>query len=382
MGGNKKHDNDYHMKECNNVTSSDDDYNIFIKECKGYTHMPVIFPEKRRIIAIGDIHGDYDFAVKCLVKAKVINDNFDWIGGDTYVVQIGDQLDGCRGVKYKCNEAGSVTENNITVIGNTHLKYNKNWPNDINVMHLFTYLNNKAKKHGGAVISLLGNHELMNSLGNLSYVNYNDLQKSKNLVKQSGGDMLPNKTDASAEKARKNIFKPGNKYAKYMACNRLSAVIIGSFLFVHAGVTGEVAKEIGVKNQKDLFKINCFIRKWLLGLISIDNIPVLLQSINYSPFWQRILGEIPPDTGLDNPVCENFVGKTLKMLNVNGIIIGHTPQFSRNHSGINSTCNSTVWRIDTGGSESFSKFDNGEFKDERKIQVLEILDDAKINIIS
>ena len=362
-------------KECDNVTSGDDDYNIFIKECKGYTYMPVIFPKKRRIIAIGDIHGDYDFAVKCLVKAKVINKEFDWIGGDTYVVQIGDQLDGCRGVKYKCNEAASVKENTIIVSGNTHKKYNKNMPNDINVMHLFTYLNNKAKKHNGAVISLLGNHELMNSLGNLSYVNYDDLQKSKNLVKQKGGDM-------SAEGARKHIFKPGNKYAKYMACNRLSAVIIGSFLFVHAGVTGELAKEIGVKDQKDLFKINCFIRKWLLGLINTDNISVLLESIDHSPFWQRILGKIPPNVGLDNPVCKEFVGETLKMLNVNGIIIGHTPQFSLNHSGINSTCNSTVWRVDTGGSESFSKFDNGEYKDERKIQVLEILNDSKINILS
>ena len=57
-----------------------------------------IIPAKRRIIAIGDLHGDWDATIKSLKKAGVINNSLNWIGGDTVVVQVGDQVDkGGRG---------------------------------------------------------------------------------------------------------------------------------------------------------------------------------------------------------------------------------------------------------------------------------------------
>ena len=49
-----------------------------------------------RIIAIGDIHGDYYILIELLKLAKVIDCNNNWIGGSTYVVQLGDTLDGKR----------------------------------------------------------------------------------------------------------------------------------------------------------------------------------------------------------------------------------------------------------------------------------------------
>ena len=47
-----------------------------------------------RIIAIGDIHGDYYIFIELLKLAKVIDNNLNWIGKDTYVIQLGDTLDG------------------------------------------------------------------------------------------------------------------------------------------------------------------------------------------------------------------------------------------------------------------------------------------------
>ena len=56
---------------------------------------PPTFVEQRpeRLIAIGDIHGDFRAAKKALKLAGVIDGDNQWIGGETWVVQTGDQLD-------------------------------------------------------------------------------------------------------------------------------------------------------------------------------------------------------------------------------------------------------------------------------------------------
>ena len=61
--------------------------------------MSNILPAKRRIIAIGDLHGDWKATILALKRAGVINNSLKWIGMDTVVVQIGDQVDkGGRGM--------------------------------------------------------------------------------------------------------------------------------------------------------------------------------------------------------------------------------------------------------------------------------------------
>ena len=94
-----------------------------------------------RIIAIGDIHGDYYIFIELLKLAKVIDNNLNWIGKDTYVIQLGDTLDGKRP--------------NVTLD-----KEYINLPGEIEITKLILKLDSKAKKHGGRVISILGNHEL------------------------------------------------------------------------------------------------------------------------------------------------------------------------------------------------------------------------------
>jgi hypothetical protein len=372
--------------ECDNLINSTNiessEENIFKKYCKDSSFMPSILPKKRRIIAIGDIHGDLKYAINCLKIAKVIkiiNNKIHWIGEDTYVVQVGDQLDGCRPQSYKCNNPLSKTEHN-------HKNYNKNIPEDIYVMNFFTKIDKKARKHNGAVISLLGNHETMNSMGNLNYVSFYDLEKSKNIpgIFKKGGT-LNSQEILNLENTRKNLFKPGNEMAQYMACNRLSAVIIGNFIFVHAGIVSPFMKKINMTSPKDLYKINCYMRKWLLGLIDEKNVDIILNNLKFSMFWHRILGSIPPNVGLNDPQCASHIKNALNILNIKHMIIGHTPQFAANNMGINSTCDNIIWRVDTGSSFSFDKFDDGKYKEYRNIQVLEILDDhidkPKFNIL-
>ena len=107
-----------------------------------------VYPTVRRIIAIGDIHGDIKKLKYLFIKAKLIKKstkgNWAWIGEDTYVVQVGDQIDfGGRGVSVKDNS------------------------NELEVLLFLDLMDKKARKYKGRVISLLGNHELMNVLGDL-----------------------------------------------------------------------------------------------------------------------------------------------------------------------------------------------------------------------
>ena len=47
----------------------------------------------RRIVVLGDIHGDYQQCIKSLVMCGVTDGNGHWIANDNILVQMGDLLD-------------------------------------------------------------------------------------------------------------------------------------------------------------------------------------------------------------------------------------------------------------------------------------------------
>jgi len=335
-----------------------EDKKIFEEYCQGYKYYPLILPAQKELIVIGDLHGDWNLTIRVLKLSGVIDDNNKWIGKKIYVIQLGDQLDNCRPYKTKCDDE---TNDNYSTYSGTS-------PEDIKVLKFFTELNEQANKDGGAVISLLGNHEIMNVLGSMNYVSYNDLKK---LSKED----------------RIKSFKQGNKYAKLLACSRLPTIIIGSFIFVHGGFINKLLEKIKIKNRDDLYKISYFMKKWLLGLIDKHYVVDIVTSKSYSLFWDRILGSIPPNLSNKDNKCIKYLDPVLKLFQVDKMIIGHTPQSFINHIGINNTCDDKLWRIDFGGSYGFNKFDieyekTGNVTKLRNAQVLKILDDKDIFILS
>lgn len=83
-----------------------------------------------RVVAIGDIHGEYEGLVSILGEAGLVDEQQHWIGGDTTLVQTGDFVDRGAGVR--------------------------------KVMDLLMRLQTEAPAQGGNVVVLLGNHEAMN----------------------------------------------------------------------------------------------------------------------------------------------------------------------------------------------------------------------------
>jgi len=350
-----------HTKQQNKYQK--EDQKIFRKYCQKYNYFPLIYPAKRRIVVMGDLHGDYDLTIKLFRLAQVIDENGSWIGGDTFIVQVGDQIDSYRPEPMEIEVGGET-------------KINTNQPEDIKILKFMTDMDAKARDSGGAVISLIGNHELMNISGNFDYVSKKDINGFRKHLKRINPE-LEFETDYDA---RKYAFSPGNEYAKYIACTRLPAVIIGDYLFVHAGIVPDFTRKLGITVRDDLYKINVSLKKWLLGLINEDNVTAILRGSKYSMFWDRILGSIPPNVSNEHPICVKYLDETLKLLKIGKMIIGHTPQYYAHKSGINSTCDDKLWRVDFAGSFGFNKFDPNflskkEVTEFRQAQALEILDD-------
>jgi len=110
-------------------------------------------PSHKRIIIIGDMHGDVRRFKNILIHANIINNNLEWIAEppETIIVQLGDQVD---------------SMNRLT---------NENWEKlkDYEMIYFTENLNLIARAKGGYCISLIGNHELMNIIGDFSYVSQN-----------------------------------------------------------------------------------------------------------------------------------------------------------------------------------------------------------------
>ena len=96
-----------------------------------------------RVVAIGDLHADLEATTRTLQMAGLIDSTGAWIGGDTTLVQTGDTTD--RG------------------------------PDSKAVIELLIRISTEAESTGGRVVTLLGNHEVMNLHGDWRYVSPGDV---------------------------------------------------------------------------------------------------------------------------------------------------------------------------------------------------------------
>ena len=104
-----------------------------------------------KIVAIGDIHGDYNSFVNILRGTGLIDNLGHWTGGKTHLVQLGDVMD-------KGDNAKGIFD-------------------------LIMELEKEAEKAGGKVHMLLGNHEEMNITGiAFAFPGYVTLKQFKSFI--------------------------------------------------------------------------------------------------------------------------------------------------------------------------------------------------------
>lgn len=162
---------------------------------------PHAYDGVRKILAIGDLHGEYDGFAKLLFNTGVIDGELNWHWGNGHVVICGDVFD--RGQK--------VTE----------------------CLWLIYKLQQQARRAGGAVHLILGNHEIIH------------------LLKMGRGDL--------ATKYAVLFYNVALDYADFFTREfelgrwlraRPLAVRIGDNLFVHGGIPPEcVENELGIEKM-------------------------------------------------------------------------------------------------------------------------------------
>jgi len=253
--------------------------------------MKGIYKMVEKIVVIGDIHADYEMLLVVLKKSGVINDKLEWIGSKTYLVMIGDLVDGKARIDYWIGDS------------------------DLKVINYLNKLMKQAKRKGGDVIVLLGNHEFMNIRGNFSY-------SGDSGIKEMGGEL-------------KRLKYFNNKFRAFgRKC--FLAVNIGGWIFSHAGIPPEISKKYPIQ------KLNSLLRKFLSSEMSIyeENI-----------FFDIISGDngilTTREFGTNDINCKRLT-TTLANLNANHMVIGHTVQ-----EKVNEICNKKLWRVDVGISRAF-----------------------------
>lgn len=248
-------------------------------------------------VAIGDLHGDLEVTRRAFRLAGAMDEKDHWVGGKLVVVQTGDLVD--RG-----NE-------------------------DRAVLDLLEKLQVEAKQAGGELVLMNGNHDIMNVSFDFRYVTPTSFAAFADI--QPTREVLPKIVDFSPrERGRAAAFAPGGVYARKLA-ERPVVVQIGKTVFAHGGVLPEHI-------TYGLDRINDEVRSWMLGQRPR---PPEAAAGEQGVVWTRAFSDRSPD-------CARLQ-RSLKALNADRMVIGHTPQ----REGITSACDGKVWRIDTGLSHYY-----------------------------
>ncbi len=182
-----------------------------------------------RVVAVSDIHGAYAPMVATFQAAAVIDESLSWIGGETHLVIAGDILD--RGDESRRS------------------------------MDLLMALEKQAESAGGKVHVLLGNHEVMNLIGDLRYVAKGEFlafsqQESaedrahwyRHFVSRQesdhGDELVQRRFNTIAPPGffgHREAFKADGRYGEWLI-HKPFLVVINDTAFVHGGLPPLVAR--------------------------------------------------------------------------------------------------------------------------------------------
>lgn len=274
----------------------------------------------KRIVAIGDVHGDLPQLQAVLQMSNIVDREGKWIPQpvSTVVVQLGDLLD--RG------------------------------PHDKAVMDYMMQLIREASDSSGgrdSVVTLLGNHELMNLQGHFHYVHPESHE------------------DFGGKHARKRAFAKDSVHGAFVRSMKLVHQE-GDSVFVHAGLTPAYA-------QQGVDALNTAARSELTGGSAAQWGDRHKLFGVHGPIWTRLL-----ITDAMNDRCSD-VKASLELLGAKRMVVGHTPQRS---GRIETYCDDALVAVDVGLSKwmygNLAALEISEFSDGGS-ELREILPHTKLS---
>ena len=192
--------------------------------------LTVTTAEAGRIVAVGDVHGNFEGLTSILQETGIIDTNLKWVGGSATYVQLGDLFD--RGLQVR------------------------------ETLDFLIRLQTEAKAAGGRVECILGNHETMNLTGFYRdanpevYTTFVDAKSEKRRKKlwsavKSYRSLRDEPTDDVARDAwtidhplgwleYAKTLEPKGVYGKWLRTLPVAMMIDGS-LFLHGGLGPDVA---------------------------------------------------------------------------------------------------------------------------------------------
>jgi hypothetical protein len=255
-----------------------------------------------RIVAIGDLHGDYENYLATLQAAGLADSRGKWTGGSTHLVQTGDIPD--RGP-----DTGRIIEHIIK-------------------------LDKQARRKGGRVHNLIGNHEAMNVYGDLRYVHEGEYEafvtrKSENLRDRWFEIYLQRLEESDPERfaalpadfrerwnmefplgwvEHRQAWNPDGDYGKWVLQNKV-AVQINDVLFLHGGISGfYCGNSLEWMTENVRQKLRNFV-PGSAGILEDD----------FGPLWYRGL------SGVEPVAAPETVDAILARHDASHIVVGHTP---------------------------------------------------------
>ncbi|XP_068662121.1 shewanella-like protein phosphatase 2 [Aristolochia californica] len=285
------------------------------------------YSSPNRLVAVGDLHGDLSKSLQALSVAGLIDPASNrWVASATTAVQVGDVLD--RG------------------------------PDEIKLLYFLHRLKQEAASHGGSLLTMLGNHEIMNIESDFRYVDpsvlvhyenwarwYGIGSKMKSFCPQLGVQpdifrgipmRLAGVRDEFQEgfRARIAALRPDGPISKRFLSNNPTVLVVGDSVFVHGGLLKDHV-------AYGLERINQEVGSWINGL-SGKLSPSFVRGRD-SVVWLRRFSE-ESERECDCSMLEHVLAT---IPGAKRMIMGHTIQ----EMGINGVCQNRAIRIDVGLSK-------------------------------
>jgi len=307
-------------------------------------NVPAMAAAPQRIIAVGDLHGDYQAWSAIAHAAGVMDGANHWSGGKTILVQMGD-----------------ITDRE---------------PDSLQIVRSLQQLQKEAPRKGGKVIVVLGNHEAMNLTGDNRYTTPGEFAAfadsgsaaRRDRVYELNRDRIELAYRAkdpklSAEAIRqawmaehplgwiehKLAWGPSGELGQW-ATHNPAILKIGDTLFVHGGISAEFARI-------PLEEVN---RRVRTAMAAADESPNSVLTDPLGPLWYRGLAGPDPDADAERKrvlptavaapqTVEQELTAVLSAYGAKRLVIAHTPILS----GIAITNGGRLARIDTGISRYY-----------------------------